>query len=317
MGARADSTSRRPRVYGQEQPGAYAFVPDPGGVVTTTGQAHRIALLARRRTDVLLARVERWPDGVFADPQTVEGRAAWFSFAFWLRLSAGAYLDVDPQELQAGYRSLSEATSGVARPIGEAFLCDQLENGAGYCRELARDEQFGQLLDQAEVGIGGSIAATWTNAVESVDDPVPHATECDTSCSRCLRDFQNLPYHGLFDWRLALEMARIASSAAAVVDLVSPWSRAANPWTRLVEGGDAPVPKALKGLGYGDRTPFAQLHGYVHPTLQKVLVERHPLWQDDHPLWVAAAGAAMAQHPGFTIFSSNPFRILRRPADGL
>jgi len=39
-------------------------------------------------------------------------------------------LDIDPLELQASFRSLSEQS----QPVGETFLCDQLENGAGYCQ---------------------------------------------------------------------------------------------------------------------------------------------------------------------------------------
>jgi DEAD/DEAH box helicase domain-containing protein len=97
-------------------------------------------------TDIQLASVTAWPTGVFADPMSVEGRAAWYSIAFWLRLAAGVELDVDPLELQAGFRTRSDG----ARPIGEAFLSDRLENGAGYCRELALVSRFQRLLRQAD-----------------------------------------------------------------------------------------------------------------------------------------------------------------------
>jgi hypothetical protein len=46
------------------------------------GPTYRIALLSKRRTDVLLVSLKRWPPGVFADSTTVEGRAALYSFAF-------------------------------------------------------------------------------------------------------------------------------------------------------------------------------------------------------------------------------------------
>ena len=66
----------------------------------------RIALLSKRMTDILLVGIKKWPQGVFADPKTIEGRAAWYSFAFWLGIAAGAHLDVDSQELQAGFRTM-------------------------------------------------------------------------------------------------------------------------------------------------------------------------------------------------------------------
>jgi len=189
------------------------------------GPSYRVALLSRRHTDVLLAGVRQWPTGVFADPTTVVGRAAWYSFAFWLRVAAGALLDVDPLELQAGYR----ASSRDGRPIAEAFLCDQLENGAGYCRELGRPDRFIELLRHADTMSDGKIAAEWVAIHHQQDGAVAHALECDTSCNRCLRDFANLAYHGLLDWRLALDMARLAADAKATIDLVSPWPGVENP----------------------------------------------------------------------------------------
>src|SRR5258708_7170628 len=73
--------------------------------ISTFGLSHRIALLSRRMTDILLVSIDKWPVGIFADPTTVVGRAAWYSFAFLLRTAAAAQLDVDTLELQAGFRS--------------------------------------------------------------------------------------------------------------------------------------------------------------------------------------------------------------------
>ena len=109
------------------------------------GQAKPIALLSRRITDVLLVGMP-FPTHHFADPRQVEGRAAWFSFAFLLRNTVSQYLDVDPSEIEAGFRTTgapANADEGnfvaIDRPIrGEAFLCDTLDNGAGYASHLAQ-----------------------------------------------------------------------------------------------------------------------------------------------------------------------------------
>jgi hypothetical protein len=270
-------------------------------------------------TDILLASATTWPTGVFADPMTAEVRAAWYSLAFWLRLAAGAELDIDPLELQAGFRSRSDGT----RPVGEAFLSDQLENGAGYCRELARAPRFQALLREADPSPSANanpgqetLAAKWMDTTTRTALAAPHALECDTSCNRCLRDFQNLPYHGLLDWRLALDMARILASPAAIVDLASQWSSAVNPWMGLVEGAQAPIPGALAGLGYAPPELLGTLRVYARTQGRKrVLIERHPLWQDDHPEYQAAFVAAAARYPGITPEPLNPYRMLRRPAD--
>ncbi len=309
------------RVYGRPQDGAYAVVtdhtddgPPASGHVTVSGESWRIALLSRRRTDVLLAGIRAWPPGVFADPRSVEGRAAWYSFAYYLRLAAGAHLDVDPLELQAGFRSRAQD----GRPIGEAFLCDQLENGAGYCRELGREDQFEALLRQADLSMPDSIGARWVAVAEEPGQPTPHGIECDTSCNRCLRDFGNLAYHGLLDWRLALDMARLASDPDTVLDLDSSWGERENPWQRLCIGLRAPAPALLRRLGYRGEVRFGALRGYVNSGLRRVLIERHPLWRDDHPAWQEAVATARAEYPNHAPPAPlNPFHLLRRPASAL
>lgn len=290
-------------VFGRPKPGAYAVSPDGNSQVGTSGATYRVALLSCRRTDILLVNINQWPSGVFADPRTVEGRAAWYSFAFWLRIAAAAHLDVDAQELQAGFRSLEQ--NGAI--IGQAFLCDQLENGAGYCRFLARANEFQQLIAQADPTILNSIASQWIN-------PHGHGSECDASCNICLRDYQNLAYHGLLDWRLALDMARLVSNPLSVVDLNTSWGNFQNPWLNLVQN---PIAAALNRLGYGSPVQFGTLSGYVHQNRQRrtIRILRHPLWNDDHLEWMAAVADAQMQYPNYQIESANPFMVLRRPGD--
>ncbi|MEG3907799.1 DEAD/DEAH box helicase [Microcoleus sp. w2-18bC1] len=290
-------------VFGRQQPGAYAVSPDSNSPIGKSGLAYRVALLSRRKTDILLVNLVQWPNGIFANPTTVEGRAAWYSFAFWLRVAAASLLDVDALELQAGFRSLEQ--NGAI--IGQAFLCDQLENGAGYCRFLAQPHEFQQLMDRADPTISNSIAWKWTN-------PHEHGSDCDTSCNLCLRDYQNLAYHGLLDWRLALDMARLVSNPASAIDLNSSWGHFQNPWLNLVQG---PIPATLQRLGYGASVPFGTLTGYVHQNARRrtIKIIRHPLWNDDHPEWIAAVADAQTQHPGYQVEPANPFMILRRPGD--
>ncbi|MHC5771236.1 MAG: DEAD/DEAH box helicase [Nostoc sp.] len=294
-------------IYGKPKPGAYAVSSDKNVPVTTSGAAYRVALLSRRKTDILLVNIGQWPTGIFADPTTVIGRAAWYSFAFWLRVAAATQLDVDAMELQAGFRSLKQNES----VIGQAFLCDHLENGAGYCRFLEKPKEFQKLMDLANPNILSSIASKWINQ--------PHGKVCDTSCNLCLRDYQNLAYHGLLDWRLALDMAQLVLSASSTIDLNSTNGSIPNPWIELYQGINAPITATLQRLGYGLPTQFGTLTGYVHQNQkrQTILILRHPLWQDNHPEWIASEAIAKAQTPycNYEVKPANPFLILRRPGD--
>ena len=286
---------------------AYAVDPGPGrnSFVSVLGEARTIALLSRRKTDVLLAGLQNWPTGVFADPLSPVGRAAWYSFAFFLRSSAAALMDVDTLEFNAGFRPTREPDGRV---VGQAFLSDTLQNGAGYCWWLGQPENFERLLREGDIGKTGSSAKRWASA--------PHGGECDTSCNRCLRDFYNLSYHGLLDWRLAIEMARLALDPNAALDLTSPWGPEDNPWQALCVGTNAPVPVMLENLGYGDGTDISGLQVYKHRNREfnRVSIVLHPLWTDAHPIYRTVKLEAEQIFKNCKINTLNPFEVIRHPA---
>jgi DEAD/DEAH box helicase domain-containing protein len=272
--------------------------------IEKSSEGYRIALMSRRRTDVLLAGIDVWPDGCFADPVTLEGRAAWYSFAFWLRTIASAHLDIDPEELQSGTRTYN----GDGVPFAEAFLCDKLENGAGYCQHLGQADIFEMLLKHVDPNARPngqeSISAKWMT-----DDH----SHCDTSCNKCLRDYNNMPYHGLLDWRLALDMARIASGVTSV-DLTSDWGDRPNPWQTILANT---IPAALRKLQFSKQDTINGLRVFIRqqPNRNKVLVETHPLWREEHPRYLSVVQHLKGTYPDFEIVRMNPFRAIRRPSD--
>lgn len=300
-------------IRGHHGAGAYAVADvlskndDPQVIVS--GEDHLIALLCRRPTDVLMMDFCDWSQGVIADPTKVEGRAAWYSFSFMMRLAAASLLDIDPRELQAGFRT----TPSASGPVGQAFLSDALENGAGYCRWLAQSNNFAELLAETSVAKQGSLAYKWF--MEPVRNGSRHQDECDTSCHKCLRDYDNMAYHGLLDWRLALDMARIALDASSTVDLHSEWQGSKNPWSLLVEGPNVPVSQIMSQLGFKNHETFVNLSGFVHAKRRSILIVCHPLWTDNNGMWREARQAAEHKYHGFAVHMINPFRALRRPTD--
>ena len=127
--------------------GAYAVDPGPNKRVSVSGKKHSVALLSRKKTDILLVGIDQWPEGIFADPRSPIGRAAWYSLAFFVRSSAAAMMDVDTLEFNAGFRPTLEENKAV----GQAFLSDTLQNGAGYCWWLGKPENFLKLLSHGNL----------------------------------------------------------------------------------------------------------------------------------------------------------------------
>jgi len=287
----------------QRAQGAGTYAVDTHFWDRLTTPSYRVALLSRRHTDVMVADISTWPAGIYADPRTVAGRAAWYSFAFLLRTAAAALLDVDVQELQAGIRTLE--VSGM--PRGQAFMSDTLENGAGYCRWLANAENFDRLLTVACDLAEGLVAAKWV---------LPeHSDRCDTSCNDCLRDFYSMQYHGLLDWRLALDMARLSRDLSVAIDLKSNLSSdIRNPWKPLVDREQASVSRTLAQFGYS----FFSAEGhpcYVSKRRRRALVACHPLWTPENVGYLSAAQLVLESHPGFEVSPMDLFTVIRRPAD--
>ena len=127
-----------------------------------------------------------------------------------------------------------------------------------------------------------------------------------------------MAFHGLLDWRLALEMARIAADASAVVDLASEWAPGVtNPWRSL----EATVDAISSQLRYA-RFPTADgVWSYVRNDQRKapptVLLVGHPLWIEGHERIDEARRVAASTYPSAAVIVSNPFRIVRRPSDAL
>ena len=149
-----------------------------------------------------------------------------------------------------------------------------------------------------------SIATKWLSET--------HATECDTSCNQCLRDYSNMPYHGLLDWRLALDMARIASGDS-VVDLTSDWHGRPNPWQTAISA----IPDTMSKLGFGHTEEVDGLRAFIRVggNRPKIRVEIHPLWQCDHPGYLATKQFLETKYPNADIAVMNPFCAIRRPTD--
>ncbi len=252
------------------------------------------ALAAISETDMMIVGISNYGAGRAADPRTPNGRAALYSLAFMLRRAAAVLLDVQDYELKAGIRSHNDPNGSV---IGQVFLSDTLENGAGYATHLGAPAVTERLLRMiAEPG--------------PFNDPLVaplHGQACDTSCPDCLRSYSNLPYHNVLDWRLAIDMARLALHSVAPINLASPlWSRIA---------ATAAVTLAGARPGY-NRTTISTLPAITDG--RDVIIVTHPLWVPDRGApEVAAAWDEAERVRGLVVDPAKSFmsvfEALRRP----
>jgi DEAD/DEAH box helicase domain-containing protein len=223
---------------------------------TPIGQPVRCALAAISQTDMMLLGVRDFGPGRGADPRTPRGRAALYSLSFMLRRAAAVLLDIQDHELKSGIRSVEDVATEVT---GQIFLCDTLENGAGYATHLGQPAVAEELLRMiCEPG--------HRDFFERLDHPT-HADNCDTSCPDCLRSYSNLQYHNLLDWRLAVDLASLALDPSAPISLSSPR------WTRVVDRAAVTLLNARPGH---QRIMVGGLPAISNGTDIKIIT--HPLW---------------------------------------
>jgi hypothetical protein len=172
-----------------------AFKPDRARTVTGSTNDIPFALTCRTKTEVLVVSPSASTSAIYdleprsmADPRW----AAWVSFAHLFAIAAAKVMMIDRREFDVDAFKLGAGNYGV-------FLADALDNGAGFARNLFTPVTFAAVMRE----ITENLAQLYTNH--------EHAGDCDSSCYQCLRDYTNMSWHDVFDWRLGLELASILS----------------------------------------------------------------------------------------------------------
>ena len=120
-------------------------------------------------------------------------KSAVISFTEFLKRAFARELDVNPNEFISGIQP--HDVNNVSSY--KMFICDALENGAGYVRQF-HNEDF----------LKRSIENLYRNVVGQWSDP-EHSKYCDSSCPNCIRNYSNRSEHHSLDWRLALDLVEI------------------------------------------------------------------------------------------------------------
>lgn len=170
------------------------------------------AFVSSKNTGVLTLGIDKFPDNICLDPLNTNNtnsfavRAAFLSWGYLVRKAVSSYLDIDSSELNVGYY-ISPKTQKA-----EIFFVERLENGAGYCNYLSgrKYADTPQKAILAPLTEGGEIYNQLVNT--------KHRTECTSSCYDCIRDYSNQQYHSILDWRLGLDIARLANDSNARID---------------------------------------------------------------------------------------------------
>lgn len=225
----------------------------------------KYAFVASKTTGVLTLSVDKTPKSVNLSPifetnvNSYAVRAAFLSWGYLVRKAISSYLDIDSSELNVGFYIVPQTKKA------EIFFVENLENGAGYCNFLS-GRRYANVPMEAIIeplSEGGEIFNQLTSE--------EHQTECTSSCYDCIRDYSNQSVHGILDWRLGLDIARLTNSEEAAIDFSIPY------WHNYIF---STIKNMLKSNRYTVEVKHGTLIGNDPYGDKYVLV--HPLWSDDY-----------------------------------
>ena len=223
------------------------------------------AFVATKTTGVLTLSVDQVPESICLSPIYEQNRnsfavkAAFLSWGYLVRKSISSYLDIDSSELNVGFYIVPKNKKA------EIFLVENLENGAGYCNFLSGRRYANVPMDAIiePLSEGGEIYKQLT-ANE-------HQSGCTSSCYDCICDYSNQNVHGILDWRLGLDVARLANTSKATIDFTIPY------WHDYIF---STIRNVLESNHYTVEEKFGTLIGKDPYEENYILV--HPLWSEKY-----------------------------------
>ena len=299
-----------------------------------------IGLVAPKTSDALVFRLRRVPPGIELSPirplpgELTNSDASCFvrpgvnsalaSAAFLIRSVAADELDIDPEEFDICHMRLASVghdETGRERRTGEFILADHLPNGSGFTRWLNENlaKVLGKVISAADAAAAGHglsnedhgefLASLFGNG---------HVNGCKWSCYSCLRNFRNMRYHPLLDWRLGTSMIRILMGATEQAGFDGDWQKIElQGWPTSAQGAVCTFVKNFQTSGpagieslSGTPLPVFRFHDWH-------VVVRHPLWDTKDPRGLFAEAIATAAGEGgglLNVLSVDSFDLARRPS---
>ncbi len=228
----------------------------------------KYAFVSSKSTGVLTLSVDKVPDYISLspligiNPNSFAVRAAFLSWGYLVRKSVASYLDIDSSELSVGFY-IAPLTQ---KP--EIFFVEQLENGAGYCNYLS-GRRYPNVPKES---ILEPLLPGGTIYIQMVSDS--HRKGCTSSCYDCIRDYSNQSAHSILDWRLGLDLARLAGDSTAIIDFTTEyWKDLIGTTIRNVLLRHNYTVEEFQDTLFG-KTPTGSYYCLVHPLWSEKYVNR-------------------------------------------
>jgi hypothetical protein len=171
-----------------------------------------------------------------------------------LRRAAAVTLDVAESELEVGIQPLIDPTTPFAPTDGASDISFPI-----HWRTVLATARISQMWADSR----SSCFLFWASTLPASVSSTIRLSAYSINMIAALRagvyaEFGNMAYHPLLDWRLGLDMARLAVDPAAQIDLVYPyWSDLVNRVATPYFSGLGMTPAIFSGLAGRSTSPRA------------------------------------------------------------
>lgn len=212
----------------------------------SSDESETVGLLADKTTGILCLRFKEIPRELDLDPAKPIVRSAFISMGYLLRKAACDYLDIDLAELNVDFRIVSDNGQ-----VGELFFSDAMENGSGFCKYL---------FDKKE-DFKANLLEAFSNPQKNTNFWKMFQThKCFLACYDCIKDYSNLFYHDLLNWRLGIDMIYLAQHKECIIGFDLPH------WKNLLQ----------------DHFPRVKDSSKLIVEKNSKMLICHPLWSDNY-----------------------------------
>lgn len=279
------------------------------GEYTTRIKAHQesetIKLATHKITNVIKLRPEHKVEGLNLTPFDfnkdnpkerfpVQGiRSAYYTLGFIIQRAIASKLDIEPREVEVAEIQKDEQ-------FAQVILSDELINGSGFVNDFYVNfkDYTDRILNEEKQDVFFK---------EMMGDE--HIHTCDSSCYKCLSSYNNMPFHGLLDWRLGISLFRLMVDETYMVGVdgnfdypeIKTWKQTAK---KLLEE----LQKCfLKTAIFIDNAPLPGLRFEG-----KIIFAVHPLWTTDSSNEILAESCSIVGITTNDAITIDTFNLLRR-----
>jgi hypothetical protein len=278
----------------------------------TNAEDEVLSIVAGKVTEVVRIEPENLPLSIEIDPfsndnlKASSSKGAFYSAAFLLQRTLAAKLDIDPEEIEiAAIESieLPEQEGVVGRRSARIVLSDELPNGSGFVKQLYNNFQYymRRCVDPND------------NVDEKYNYNILQNKDCKDASYQDLKNYRNMNFHPLLDWRLAVGLLRLMNdstytSGLKEQDYLEPELA---DWKEFAE---ELRDKFIESFSNLTTEKYGQLPGFVFMENYKVIIV-HPFWNtNSNQPEVNILTEAIAEAGIENTYFMDTFNLHRRPS---